>query len=98
MDSLAVTPVLQDAAKSVQEKQLLLSQLLGRVAPEIRTPLSSLAIRTELLEEVVARKPADVRARSVARFRKIRTEIERLSNLVAQFLSPPLETAKRSHG
>lgn len=76
-----------DAAKSVQETQLLLSRLLARLAHEIRNPLSSLDIHTQLLEEDLSQAPAEVRLRSSARFRIIRTEIERLNNLVKQFLS-----------
>ena len=87
MEHLVVNSQPQDAAKAVQEKQLLLSRLLARLAHEIRNPLSSLDIHTQLLEEDVANAPPEVRARSVARFRIIRTEIERLNNLVKQFLS-----------
>lgn len=87
MEHLAVASMPQDAAKSVQEKQLLLSRLLARLAHEIRNPLSSLDIHTQLLEEDVGRAPPEVRLRSAARFKIIRTEIERLNNLVKQFLS-----------
>jgi two-component system sensor histidine kinase HydH len=84
---LATTCTPQDAAKSVQEKQLLLSRVLARLAHEIRNPLSSLDIHVQLLEEDLAHTPPEVRTRSAARFRIIRTEIERLNSLVKQFLS-----------
>ncbi|PTX94585.1 ATP-binding protein [Opitutus sp. ER46] len=93
MEPLPVTPMPQDAAKAVQEKQLLLSRLLARLAHEIRNPLSSLDIHVQLLEEDVAHTPPEVRARSAARFRIIHTEIERLNNLVKQFLSLAGRTA-----
>ena len=87
MEHLAVTAMPHDAAKEVQEKQLLLSRLLARLAHEIRNPLSSLDIHVQLLEEDVARSAPEVRQRSAGRFRIIRTELERLDNLVKQFLS-----------
>lgn len=93
MEQQAVTSMPQDAAKSVQEKQLLLSRLLARLAHEIRNPLSSLDIHVQLLEEDVAHTPPEVRARSAARFRIIHTELERLNNLVKQFLSLAGRTA-----
>jgi two-component system sensor histidine kinase HydH len=87
MQQTAATSTPHDAAKVVQEKQLLLSRLLARLAHEIRNPLSSLDIHVQLLEEDMANAPVDVRARSAGRFRIIRTELERLDNLVKQFLS-----------
>lgn len=87
MEHLAITAMPHDAAKEVQEKQLLLSRLLARLAHEIRNPLSSLDIHVQLLEEDVARSAPEVRQRSAGRFRIIRTELERLDNLVKQFVS-----------
>ncbi len=87
MEQPAATMTSPDAAKAVQEKQLLLSRLLARVAHEIRNPLSSLDIHVQLLEEDMANTPPEVRARSAGRFHIIRTELERLDNLVKQFLS-----------
>ncbi len=106
MEHLAATPVPHDAAKAVQEKQLLLSRLLARLAHEIRNPLSSLDIHVQLLEEDVAHTPPEVRERSAGRFRTIRTELERLNNLVKQFLSlagrssvnlQPVDVARITH-
>lgn len=93
MDLSAAPATPHDAAKSVQEKQLLLSRLLARLAHEIRNPLSSLDIHVQLLEEDVAHTPPEVRERSAARFRIIHTELERLNNLVKQFLSLAGRTA-----
>lgn len=87
MEHLAVTTMPHDAAKQVQEKQLLLSRLLARLAHEIRNPLSSLDIHVQLLQEDMTHAPEPVRARSALRFRTIRTELERLDNLVKQFLT-----------
>jgi two-component system sensor histidine kinase HydH len=80
--------VLQEVSKAaVQEKQLLLARLLARLAHEIRNPLSSLDVHVQLLEEDVARTAPELRDRSANRFRIIRGELERLDNLVKQFLS-----------
>lgn len=88
MEQLAITSTMpHDAAKAVQEKQLLLSRLLARLAHEIRNPLSSLDIHVQLLEEDVAHTPPEVRERSAGRFRIIRAELERLNNLVKRFLT-----------
>ena len=72
---------------AVQEKQLLLSRLLARLAHEIRNPLSSLDIHVQLLEEDVARAAPDIREGLTGRFTVIRGELERLDSLVKQFLS-----------
>ena len=72
---------------AVQEKQLLLSRLLARLAHEIRNPLSSLDIHVQLLEEDVARAAPDIREGLAGRFTVIRSELERLDSLVKQFLS-----------
>ena len=72
---------------AAQEKQLLLSRLLARLAHEIRNPLSSLAIHVQLLEEDVARAAAPLQAQAAGRFEVIRAELERLENLMRQFLS-----------
>ena len=78
----------QEVSKAaVQEKQLLLSRLLARLAHEIRNPLSSLGIHVQLLEEDVARTAPDMRERAAGSFQIIRGELERLDNLVKQFLS-----------
>ena len=72
---------------SVQEKQLLLSRLLARLAHEIRNPLSSLGIHVQLLEEDIARSAPQIQERATGRFEIIRGELQRLDNLVKQFLS-----------
>ena len=78
----------QEVSKAaVQEKQLLLSRLLARLAHEIRNPLSSLDIHVQLLEEDVARAAPDIREGLTGRFTVIRGELERLDSLVKQFLS-----------
>lgn len=86
MEPTIANSVPQDAAKAVQEKQLLLSRLLARLAHEIRNPLSSLDIHVQLLEEDVTHAAPEVKERSAARFKIIRTEIDRLNNLVKQFV------------
>ena len=78
----------QDVSKlAAQEKQLLLSRLLARLAHEIRNPLSSLDIHVQLLEEDLVEAPARVREKTAARFEIIHGELHRLENIVKQFLS-----------
>jgi two-component system sensor histidine kinase HydH len=72
---------------AAQEKQVLLSRLLARVAHEIRNPLSSLAIHLQLLDEDVSKAPPAIREKAAARFEIIRGELHRLENIVKHFLS-----------
>ncbi len=77
-----------DLAKvAAQEKQQLLARLLSRLAHEIRNPLSSLAIHVQLLEEDVAQAAPALKAQTVGRFEIIRSELQRLENLMRQFLN-----------
>ena len=78
----------QDLTKlAAEEKQLLLSRLLARLAHEIRNPLSSLAIHVQLLEEDMAQASPPLLAKAAGRFEIIRSELLRLENLMRQFLS-----------
>ena len=72
---------------AAQEKQQLLARLLARLAHEIRNPLSSLAIHVQLLEEDVAQAASPLKAQTAGRFEIIRSELQRLENLMRQFLS-----------
>ena len=72
---------------AAEEKQRLLSRLLARLAHEIRNPLSSLAIHVQLLEEDLAQIAPPLKAQTAGRFEIIRSELQRLENLVRQFLS-----------
>jgi len=72
---------------AAQEKQQLLARLLARLAHEIRNPLSSLGIHVQLLEEDVAQAGTSLQAQTAGRFEIIRSELQRLENLMRQFLS-----------
>jgi signal transduction histidine kinase len=72
---------------AAQEKQLLLSRLLARLAHEIRNPLSSLDIHVQLLEEDLAKAAPDLREKTIPRFEIIHGELHRLENIVKHFLS-----------
>ena len=72
---------------AAEEKQRLLSRLLARLAHEIRNPLSSLAIHVQLLEEDLAQVTPALKAQTAGRFEIIRSELQRLENLVRQYLS-----------
>jgi len=107
MENILATALGQDVSKlAAQEKQLLLSRLLARLAHEIRNPLSSLDIHVQLLEEDLAQEPAQVREKAAGRFEIIRGELHRLENIVKQFLSlagpsaldlQPVEPARLIH-
>ncbi len=72
---------------AAREKQQLLARLLSRLAHEIRNPLSSLAIHVQLLEEDVGQAAPALKAQTVGRFEIIRSELQRLENLMRQFLN-----------
>lgn len=72
---------------ALQEKQVLLSRLLARLAHEIRNPLSSLDIHVQLLEEDLAEAGAPLRERTAGRLEIIHGELHRLEAIVEQFLS-----------
>jgi two-component system sensor histidine kinase HydH len=72
---------------AAQEKQLLLSRLLSRLAHEIRNPLSSLDVHVQLLEEDLRAAAPDLRERTASRFEILHGELHRLENLVQQFVS-----------
>jgi two-component system sensor histidine kinase HydH len=104
VEKLLATALGQDLTKlATQEKQLLLSRLLARLAHEIRNPLSSLDIHMQLLEEDLAQATQQVRERAAGRFEIIHGELFRLENIVKHFLSlagpssldlQPVEVAK----
>lgn len=87
MDSPSLKPALTDANQAVAaEKRDLLARLLGRLAHEIRNPLSSLDIHVQLLEEDLAAIVPDVRGKLGDRLEIIHGELTRLENIVKRFL------------
>src|SRR5689334_19482565 len=88
MEKILATALGQDVTKlAAQEKQLLLSRLLARLAHEIRNPLSSLDIHVQLLEEDLEQATPQVREKAAGRFEIIHGELHRLENIVKHFLS-----------
>ncbi len=69
-----------------EQKHRLLSRLLGRMAHEIRNPLSSLHVHVQLLEEDLARLQPATPAGTVSRLEIIHGELHRLDNIVKHFL------------
>lgn len=69
-----------------EEKRQLLGRLLGRLAHEIRNPLSSLDIHSQLLEEDLGELAPEVREKLAPRLEIIRGELHRLENIVKHFL------------
>lgn len=88
MESILVEALGRDISRSTAaERQELLSRLLGRLAHEIRNPLSSLHIHVQLLEEDVAQSAPEKRAAFTRRFEIIHGELRRLESIVKQFVS-----------
>jgi two-component system, NtrC family, sensor histidine kinase HydH len=91
----------QNGSESVAaEKRDLFSRLLGRLAHEIRNPLSSLDIHVQLLEEDLTPQQCEQQA---ARLEIIHGELHRLESIVEHFLQlagpsaldlEPVETAR----
>jgi two-component system sensor histidine kinase HydH len=74
------------AQAAAAEKRDLLARLLGRLAHEIRNPLSSLDIHVQLLQEDLAALPKDTNESATARLEIIRGELHRLERIVERFL------------
>lgn len=88
MDNVLANAFGQDGSMlAAQEKQLLLSRLLARLAHEIRNPLSSLDIHVQLLEEDLTQASPALQERTAGRLAFIHGELQRLENLVRQFLN-----------
>ena len=87
MEGILAKALGQDVSKlAAQEKQLLLSRLLARLAHEIRNPLSSLDIHVQLLEEDLIQAAPELRDKTTGRLEIVRGELRRLENIVKQFL------------
>ena len=71
---------------AVAEKRDLLARLLGRLAHEIRNPLSSLDIHVQLLEEDLGTLAPQTRQPLTARLEIIHGELHRLESIVENFL------------
>ncbi len=69
-----------------EEKRLLLSRLLARLAHEVRNPLNALDIHVQLLQEDLAQLEPQVRERNSHRLDIIRGELGRLEGIVERFL------------
>ncbi|MFO1496869.1 MAG: histidine kinase dimerization/phospho-acceptor domain-containing protein [Verrucomicrobiota bacterium] len=83
MDSAPLQPASQEATPIVvAEKRDLLARLLGRLAHEIRNPLSSLDVHVQLLDEDLAQAAPATRQRLGI----IRGELTRLEGIVKRFL------------
>jgi signal transduction histidine kinase len=68
------------------EKRDLLARLLGRLAHEIRNPLSSIDIHFQLLEEDLASLAPQIREQLTSRMEIIHGELHRLEGIVERFL------------
>ncbi len=71
---------------ALAEKRDLLARLLGRLAHEIRNPLSSLDIHVQLLEEDLTALAPPMREQLAPRLEIIHGELHRLEGIVERFL------------
>jgi signal transduction histidine kinase len=71
---------------AMAEKRDLLERLLGRLAHEIRNPLSSLDIHVQLLEEDLESVAAAIQPQLAARLGIIKGELHRLERIVDHFV------------
>ena len=77
----------QDVSQlAAAEKRDLLGRLLGRLAHEVRNPLSSLDIHVQLLEEDLAALAPQMREQLTPRLEIIHGELHRLEGIVERFL------------
>jgi two-component system sensor histidine kinase HydH len=87
MDNILAKALGQDESQSAGvEKHGLLGRLLGRLAHEIRNPLSSLDIHVQLLEEDLAALAPANRKSLDSRLGIIHGELHRLESIVERFL------------
>lgn len=77
----------QDVSQlAAAEKRDLLARLLGRLAHEVRNPLSSLDIHVQLLEEDLGALAPQLREQLIPRLAIIHGELHRLEAIVERFL------------
>src|SRR5260221_4543953 len=89
MEKILANALGQDVSKlAAQEKRLLLSRLLARLAHEIRNPLSSLDIHVQLLEEDLTQATSQVKEAAAGRVGNIHRGMDRLGKIVKKFLRP----------
>ena len=87
VESILAQALGQDVSQlAAAEKRALLARLLGRLAHEVRNPLSSLDIHVQLLEEDLAALTPQLRDQLTPRLEIIHGELHRLEGIVERFL------------
>jgi len=87
VESILAKALGQDVSQlAAAEKRDLLARLLGRLAHEVRNPLSSLDIHVQLLEEDLAALAPQMREQLTPRLEIIHGELHRLEGIVERFL------------
>jgi len=87
VESILAKALGQDVSQlAAAEKRDLLSRLLGRLAHEVRNPLSSLDIHVQLLEEDLTSLAPQMREQLAPRLEIIHGELHRLEGIVQRFL------------
>jgi two-component system sensor histidine kinase HydH len=87
VESILAKALGQDVSQlAMAEKRDLLARLLGRLAHEVRNPLSSLDIHLQLMEEDLAGLAPQMRQQLTPRLEIIHGELHRLEGIVERFL------------
>jgi len=87
VESILAQALGEDASHlAVAEKRELLARLLGRLAHEVRNPLSSLDVHVQLLEEDLGALAPQMREQLTPRLEIIHGELHRLEGIVERFL------------
>jgi signal transduction histidine kinase len=87
VESILAKALGQDVSQlATAEKRDLLARLLGRLAHEVRNPLSSLDIHVQLLEEDLGSLAPQMREQLTPRLEIIHGELHRLEGIVERFL------------
>ena len=75
-------------AQLIEKEQLsAMAKIAGKVAHEIRNPLNSLFLNTDLLEDEIGKNGAPISARAHHLLGVVREEIDRLNSIIVNYLS-----------
>jgi signal transduction histidine kinase len=86
VESILAKALGPEVMQAAAEKRDLLARLLGRLAHEIRNPLSSLDIHVQLLEEDLGALTTEQRKPLTSRLEIIHGELHRLESIVEHFV------------
>lgn len=71
----------------IRSEQLALAgRLASHITHEVRNPLNSISLNTELLEEELSELPENARSESIALLRAVQREVDRLTGITEEYL------------